>query len=57
LIAIDMVILQIWGKALPAITQVVLDYKMFKGSKMKGKAKISAIMITNTNVDGELSIT
>ena len=35
----------------------VLDYKIFKGSKMKGKANISAIMITNTNVDGELSIT
>ena len=24
---------------------------------MKGKAKISAVMITNTNVDGEVSIT
>lgn len=35
----------------------VLVYKIFKGSKMKGKAKISAVMITNTNVDGELSIT
>jgi len=30
---------------------------MERGSRMKGKAKISAVMITNTNVDGEVSIT
>ena len=35
----------------------VLVYKIFRGSKMKGKTKISAVMITNTNVSRELSIT